>query len=147
MNYYILEGEDTKGPFTIGQLRAMWNSGSITRKTLHCIEGDEAWRPLSDILRQLEPSPLTAPTPVVVQQPSVVMVRATKSRGVFIILGLFFGCLGIHNFYAGHNIRGAGQLIITILFGWLIIGFVISWFSALLEIILVKHDGDGQRMT
>jgi hypothetical protein len=99
MSYYIIEGEETKGPFTIGQLRSMWNTGSITGKTMHCQEGDESWRPLSSILDQLEPPP------VVVQQPSVVMVRATKSRGVYIILGLFFGCLGIHNFYAGHNGR------------------------------------------
>jgi TM2 domain-containing membrane protein YozV len=75
------------------------------------------------------------------------MVRPTKSRGVYIILGLFFGCLGIHNFYAGHNGRGAAQLIITILLGWLIIGLVITVLWSLIELIAETQDGDGQRMT
>ena len=147
MSYYILEGEDTKGPFTIGQLRSMWSTGSITGKTMHCQEGDDQWRPLSAILHHLEPPPSVAPAPVYVSQPSVVMVRATKSRGVYIILGLFFGCLGIHNFYAGHNGRGAAQLIITILLGWLIIGLIITVLWSLIEIISETQDGDGQRMT
>ena len=75
------------------------------------------------------------------------MVRPTKSRGVYIILALFFGYLGIHNFYAGHNGRGAAQLIIAILLGWLIIGLVITVLWALIEAIAVTQDGDGQRMT
>jgi hypothetical protein len=147
MSYYILEGEDTKGPYTIGQLRSMWGTGSITAKTMHCQEGDEQWRPLSSILDLLEPAPTAARVPVAVYQPSVLVVRATKSRGVYIILGLFFGCLGIHNFYAGHNGRGAAQLIITILLGWLIIGLVITVLWSLIEIISETQDGDGQRMT
>jgi hypothetical protein len=147
MSYYILDGENTKGPFTIGQLRSMWSTGSITTKTMHRQEGDEQWRPLRSILHLLEPPPIVAPAPVVVSQPSVLVVRATKSRGVYIILGLFFGCLGIHNFYAGHNGRGAAQLITTILLGWLIIGLVITALWSLIEIIAETQDGDGQRMT
>jgi len=92
--------------------------------------------------------PPTVPhAPVVVPPPSVIMVRPTKSRGVYIILALFFGCLGIHNFYAGHNGRGAAQLIITILLGWLIIGWVITGLWALIEAISETQDGGGQRMT
>ena len=43
-----------------------------------------------------------------------IVVTHAKSRGVYIILGLFFGCLGIHNFYAGRNGVGVAQLLITI---------------------------------
>lgn len=145
--YYILDAEETRGPFTIGQLRSMWSTGSITTKTMHCQEGDEQWRPLSSILHLIEPPPTVAPASVAISQPSVLVVRATKSRGVYIILGLFFGCLGIHNFYAGHYGRGAAQLIITLLLGWLIIGLVITVLWSLIEIIAETHDGDGQRMT
>lgn len=146
MSYYILEGEETKGPFTIGQLRSMWSTGGITAKTMYCQEGDQQWRPLGSILHLLEPPPIPR-TPAAASQPSIIIVRPTKSRGVYIILGLFFGCLGIHNFYAGHHGRGAAQLIVTILLGWLIIGLVITALWALIEVISETNDGDGQRMT
>ena len=37
-NYYIIVGGETKGPYTIGQLRSMWQSGIITSKTFYCQE-------------------------------------------------------------------------------------------------------------
>jgi TM2 domain-containing membrane protein YozV len=81
------------------------------------------------------------------QQPNVITFRATKSRGVYIILGLFFGLLGFHNFYAGYNGRGAAQLIITLLLGWLFIGIVISGLWSLIEVCAVTKDAEGNRMT
>lgn len=86
--------------------------------------------------------PGAAPTPV----PPVVFVQARKSRGVFIVLGLFFGCLGIHNFYAGYYAKGALQVAITVVLGWLIIGLVITGIWALIEIITVTADADGHGM-
>jgi TM2 domain-containing membrane protein YozV len=76
----------------------------------------------------------------------VVFVQARKSRGVFIVLGLFFGCLGIHNFYAGYYAKGALQVAITVVLGWLIIGLVITGIWALIEIITVTADADGHGM-
>src|SRR5262245_33723833 len=57
---------------------------------------------------------------------NVVIVKSAKNRGVYIILGLFLGCLGIHNFYAGYNGRGATQLLISLVLGWIIIGLIIT---------------------
>jgi TM2 domain-containing membrane protein YozV len=74
-------------------------------------------------------------------------VHASKSRGVFIILGLFFGCLGVHNFYAGYYAKGAIQVAITVVLGWMIVGLVITALWALIEIITVTADADGQRMS
>ncbi len=54
---YIIEGQQTKGPFTMGQLRSMWSIGSITVMTMHCRADDPQWKPLSSILHLLEPSP------------------------------------------------------------------------------------------
>jgi TM2 domain-containing membrane protein YozV/RNA polymerase subunit RPABC4/transcription elongation factor Spt4 len=76
-----------------------------------------------------------------------VLVRAPKSRGLFIILGLFLGCLGVHNFYAGYYTKGAIQVAITVVLGWMIVGLVITALWALLEIITVTADADGQRMS
>jgi TM2 domain-containing membrane protein YozV len=75
--------------------------------------------------------------------PSVSVVKSAKSRGVYIILGLFLGCLGIHNFYAGYHGRGAAQLIITLLLGWVIIGLVITALWALIEICTITCDAAG----
>ncbi|HEV8573817.1 MAG TPA: NINE protein [Dehalococcoidia bacterium] len=80
-------------------------------------------------------------------QPTPVVVQAVKSRGLFIILGLLLGCLGIHNFYAGYYGRGAIQLIITSVLGWVIVGFVITAVWALIEVITVKVDAQGNPMS
>jgi len=74
-------------------------------------------------------------------------VRSAKSRGVYIILGVLLGLLGIHNFYAGYYGRGAAQLIITILLGWFYVGLVITGLWALVEVCTVTNDANGDRMT
>ena len=76
-----------------------------------------------------------------------VVIRAVKSRGVFIILGLLLGYLGIHNFYAGYYRRGAIQVLITAVLGWLYVGFVITMVWALIELIRVKTDAQGNPMS
>lgn len=62
-----------------------------------------------------------------------------KSRVVYVILGIMFGEIGVHNFYAGYIGRGVAQLLITILsFGLL---FLVSWLWAIIEICIVRKDG------
>ena len=78
---------------------------------------------------------------------TVTLVKSAKSRGVYIILGLCFGCLGIHNFYAGYHGRGAAQLIITLLLGWVFLGLFITVPWALIEICSVTEDASGDKMT
>ena len=65
-----------------------------------------------------------------------------KNRWVYILLGIFLGEFGIHNFYAGYIGRGVVKLLITILsFGLL---FWISWIWALVEICTVRIDSRGR---
>lgn len=61
MSYYILQSDETKGPYTIGQLRSMWNSGTITGETLFCEEGYDEWLPLRRLQSELEPAPVVPP--------------------------------------------------------------------------------------
>jgi len=75
------------------------------------------------------------------------VVKAAKSRGVFIILGILLGLLGIHNFYAGYYGRGAAQLIITLLLGWIVIGIVITGLWVLVDLFTVTNDADGNAMS
>jgi hypothetical protein len=146
MRYYVLQNNETKGPYTLNQLRSMWTSGTLTGNMQYCEEGYTEWLPLSDLQSTLEPEHLSPQSQRLIQQ-SARLVRPTKSRGIYIILGLFLGCLGIHNFYAGYHGRAAAQLIITVLLGWLIIGVVITALWALIEICSVTDDANGDKMT
>jgi len=94
-----------------------------------------------------EPAPVGGSGSVGPQhQPAPVIVETVKNRGLFIILGVFLGYFGIHNFYAGYNGKGAAQLIVTILLGWLVIGFIITWLWALVEVFTVRQDARGNPM-
>jgi TM2 domain-containing membrane protein YozV len=75
-----------------------------------------------------------------------IVVRSAKSRGVYIILALFVGLLGLHNFYAGYYGKGAAQFIITATLGWVIIGLVITGIWVLVELFMVTEDTQGYKM-
>ena len=65
-----------------------------------------------------------------------------KSLIVYQLLGLFLGCLGIHNFYTGYYKRAVVQILITLSgFG---ISIVFIW--ALIEIFMVKKDANGRKL-
>lgn len=67
--------------------------------------------------------------------------RSYKSRTSYIVLGIFLGALGIHNFYAGYTGRAVGQLCLTVLtLGYLAI---VSWVWAIVEICIVEKDSTG----
>ena len=61
MSYYLLQDSETKGSYTLGQLRSMWHNGSICMNTLFCEAGYEKWLPLSVLQDKLEP-PISVPT-------------------------------------------------------------------------------------
>ncbi len=62
-----------------------------------------------------------------------------KSRGVYIIIGLLGGMLGLHSFYAGYHGRGAWQLFCT----FTIVGIPITVCWVLIDICSVKKDANG----
>ncbi len=66
---------------------------------------------------------------------------APKSRLVYILLSLFVGGLGIHNFYAGYKGKGIAQLLITLLSFGLLGIFVFIW--VIIEICTVTQDAEG----
>lgn len=77
----------------------------------------------------------------------VQIVQTAKSRGTYIILGILFGMLGIHNFYAGRYLRGALQLCSTCILGWFVIGLFITAFWVLIDLFTVTEDSEGIRLT
>lgn len=74
------------------------------------------------------------------------VVKSAKSRGIYIILALFFGFLGVHNFYAGYLGRGFAQFLIVATLGWFVVGFVIVFIWILIELFTVTHDSVGDRL-
>jgi len=85
------------------------------------------------------------PMPAAYPYAQPVSGTAYKSRTTYIVLGIFLGWLGIHNFYAGYTGRAVGQLCLTVLtLG--ILGMV-SWIWAIVEICIVEKDSTGQRFS
>ncbi|HNQ77570.1 MAG TPA: TM2 domain-containing protein [Acidobacteriota bacterium] len=65
-----------------------------------------------------------------------------KSKMAFILLGIFLGTLGIHNFYAGYTGKGVVQLLISVCTcGY---GAIISWIWAIVEVCTVTVDSQGR---
>ncbi len=54
--YYLARNGEQAGPYTIGQLRTMWQSGNLTAHTQYWFEGEAAWQQLINIQNILEPS-------------------------------------------------------------------------------------------
>jgi hypothetical protein len=74
------------------------------------------------------------------------VIKSARSRGVYIILGLFLGFFGIHNFYAGYLWRGFAQLLIVLVLGWFVVGLVIVAIWVLIELFTVTHDSAGDML-
>jgi hypothetical protein len=70
-----------------------------------------------------------------------------KSLKLFLLLGLFLGFSGAHNFYAGYWGMALIQLGAT-LCGWRLgLGIFLPWIWAWLELFIVHTDRRGIRMT
>lgn len=137
MNYYVTtDGAEVKGPYTMGQLRAMWLNGVLTTNARFAPEGGASWSPMS-ALEQRAPAEKTE------------TAHGTKSRGLFIVLALFLGWLGIHNFYAGRYGAGGALFAISVV-GLLMIStgigssiLVGAWVCGIVDAIRRKTDGRG----
>ncbi len=70
------------------------------------------------------------------------MNNSDKSRLTYILIALFLGSWGIHNFYVGHSGRGIIQLIL----GLTLIGCCITVPWCILDMICTKRDGDEKKM-
>ena len=93
------------------------------------------------------PPPQAGPGPQVQQTPSSLAqyypVAQPKTRVIFVLLGIFLGVFGAHNFYAGYVKKGAIQLCVTLLSCFY--GAVISLIWAIIEICTVNRDAEGKQ--
>lgn len=104
-----------------------------------------------------------APATPNLYQPSMVMPAfgympevSSKSKFIAFILALFFGWIGLHNFYMGHTLRGLMQIalqvvcLVTLILG---IGLLIEipfFLWVFVEIIMIlcgaATDGEGRKI-
>ena len=110
MDYYVVINGTQSGPYTIGQLRAMWTSGALTSDTQYWCEGLQDWKPLRDIALNFEASEnIPAPTiPEIVRAKGADDIDKSDKRILpALLLFLTLGQFGVHRFYAG---RASGLL-------------------------------------
>ncbi len=65
----------------------------------------------------------------------------SKSKVAFVLLGVFLGSLGIHNFYIGRTKQGVIQLLITVLSAGML--SLASWIWAIVDICTINADANG----
>lgn len=125
--YHITQpGGSPQGPYDIATLQAMMMRGEINQQTLCFKEGMQAWAPISTII----------------PMPNVPMAFGdTKPRLAYILLGIFLGTLGIHNFFAGYTGKGLAQLLISVLSCGALSIVVFIW--NIIEICTVTADSKG----
>ena len=73
---------------------------------------------------------------------------SAHSRSIYIILALLLGGLGVHNFYAGLNGRGMGQIALTTM-GLFVSPLLwsVTFIWIIVDIVTVSTDGYGQSMS
>lgn len=70
-----------------------------------------------------------------------VSLPAGKSKQTYMLLAIFLGSLGIHNFWAGNEEKAKVQLIVGLVGGFCCcgIGSLISWITAIMDVSKVKE--------
>jgi TM2 domain-containing membrane protein YozV len=137
--WYYQQGSNRMGPIDEATIRGLLTSGQISIDTLVWTTGMSSWVPLqqSSLGAGLPTPPNAVPT---YQMPNQGNSNA-KDRVAYILLAVFIGHLGIHNFFAGYTSRGVIQLVITILTCGL--GGIGTWIWAIIEAITVTKDANG----
>jgi TM2 domain-containing membrane protein YozV len=165
--YYVAQGQQ-QGPVPLEHIRHWLQAGQMPANTMVWKEGMANWMPASDVpeLQSFAAGPpppppqsVTGPQPMQTDGlggygvptaggygygPGQRGMVSDKSRVGYILLGLFLGCFGVHNFYAGYTNKGVAQLLITVLAGWLVIPLFAVCLWVLVEICTVAHDAQGR---
>lgn len=131
---FVSVGEETKGPYSLKQVKAMYESGQLTMDTLCCHDGDKQWRPLVELEAEIyadEKKKAATPPPLpTYPPPQHVYHRATENqiRGESLhpIMAALLGflCLtGLAQMMMGQGGKGLllliGAVILTALTGGL----------------------------
>ncbi len=82
MNYYLFQNDETKGPYTLGQLRSMWHAGTITGETHYCVAGSDQWLRLKLMITELESSAKQQPQAHPQSAPKGIVARLMQEENL-----------------------------------------------------------------
>ena len=132
MSYYVLNSDKTEGPYTLQQLREMWEAGLVTPQTLYCQDGFEAWIPLESLSKELQQPAVTPPAPIRSAAPS----RHTPPRRIGLWIGYLIALL-IVGFFVGIYIDGVSDHNNTLVA--LVLGFMAAVVYFLPTLVAESH--------
>lgn len=157
MNYFILQKNEQKGPYTGEQIQSMWHSGLITADAAYCVEGGAEWLPVKQLLAAPQPPPLPPKLPsenptvkrggflVTVLKPAIWFFgnqrRMVAGGAIYFLLSLLLlGVLFRTNAFT--SLGGAGLVAILAvlgfaLFAWFYQRRVVTWISFLISAVPV----------
>jgi len=164
--YYLLINGQRTGPYQAQDVQRMLRQGAIGYDTQFWKDGMFTWETVGSQRHLFEtsyqqpqyqqptyqqPPMYQQPQANIYQQPAPMMVQpvmmvSSKSRVAYILLGLFLGGLGVHNFYAGYTGKGVAQLLLTLLLFWTIVVPIAVTIWIIIEVCTVDRDAFGQRM-
>ncbi|NBV52822.1 MAG: DUF4339 domain-containing protein [Verrucomicrobia bacterium] len=137
--WYYEQNGNRVGPVDETTMRSLIANRAISIDTLVWTNGMANWTPLQQT--QLAAG-LPVPPPSLNQAPQSYNANA-KDRVAYVLLAVFLGNLGIHNFYAGYTSRAVTQLLICLLTCG--IGGIATWIWAIIEAVTVEQDANGVR--
>jgi len=137
--WYYEQNGNRIGPVDEVTMRALIAFRAISIDTLVWTNGMANWTPLQQT--QLAAG-LPVPPPSLHSAPQAYNANA-KDRVAYVLLAVFLGNLGIHNFFAGYTSRAVTQLLICLLTCG--IGGIGTWIWAIVEAVTVEQDANGVR--
>ena len=60
-----------------------------------------------------------------------------KNKVLAIVLAIFLGTFGVHNFYLGYTGKGIAQILLSTLGACIFIGPFITWIWVIVEIVMI----------
>lgn len=168
MYYLVINGQRT-GPYEAHDIQRMLKQGAIGYDTLFWKDGMFDWASVGS-QRHLFETTHQQPQAQFYEQPQYqqppygqpqyqqqqmqpygqrhlqqqqMFASPPKSRVAFILLGLFLGGLGVHNFYAGYSGKGVAQLLLTLFLWWTIVVPIGVTIWIIVEVCTVDRDAYG----
>ena len=137
--WYYQQGTQRMGPVDEATLKGLLANGTVSIDTLVWTSVMANWIPLQQT--QLAVG-LPVPPPAAPAM-STGGDAGAQDRVAYVLLAIFLGGLGIHNFYAGYTSRAVTQLLICLLTCGL--GGIVTSIWAIIEACTVTQNAAGVR--
>ena len=139
--WHYEQNGDRIGPVDEVTMHSLIANRTISIDTLVWTNGMANWTPLQQT--QLAAGLPVAPPMSSINAATQPNNSSAKDRVAYVLLAVFLGGIGIHNFYAGFTNRAIIQLLVSILSCGILWFFM--WIWAIIEACTVTQDANGVR--